>query len=364
MLELAEILRRAGASYRASRALTDEQKRALRDIEDCRTPAMGGQVWRCDNDDCRTERYVYHSCGNRHCPKCHVDQTRRWIATRSKLLLGCSYFFFTFTVPRELHPLAKAQPRLIYGLLFRCAARAMLALCQDPRHLGARPGLIAVLHTWTRALLFHPHVHMIVTAGGAADQTWRALRNSAYLVPDYMLADVFRGKFRAALRRAGRLHQVDPNAWKKRWVVHGQHAGNGLKVLDYLARYAFRIALPNSRLVSFSDGTVCFGYTDNRSHEQKTCRLATHDFLDRFVQHVLPAGFTKIRYYGLFSPAAHGTREQIRAHFPPADTRAAELVGGLVCDPAPSAPLCPACHVGHLLPAERLPRIRAPDLAA
>ncbi|MGH7645093.1 MAG: IS91 family transposase, partial [Gemmatimonadales bacterium] len=241
MLEVADIVRRHGAAYRQqfARRLLPRHHRALADIEACRTPALGGQVFACDH--CAQKVYAYHSCKNRHCPKCHGEQTRRWLQTqRARLLLHCPFYLLTFTLPAELRAAARAHPTVLYRLLMQAAAAAILTLARDPRFLGAAtPGLLAVLHTWTRALLFHPHVHLLVTAGGlsADGRAWVNPKHPRFLLPERALAQIFRGKVRHCLKKAGLFALVPPAAWHKPWVVHCQHAGSGQKVLDYLGRY-------------------------------------------------------------------------------------------------------------------------------
>ena len=355
MLELADIVRAAGEVYQALHGATllPSHRRALSDIVACRTAALGGHVQACDH--CGTRQYSYHSCRNRHCPKCHGAQTQRWLERQRARLLPCAYFLLTFTLPAELRALARAHQKLVYGVLMTAAAAALLKLTADPRYLGARPGLLAVLHTWTRALLYHPHVHVLVTAGGlrGTDQTWVRPRHAAFLVPGRALSRLFRGKMRAGLRKAGLLEQVPRAVWRHEWVVHVQHAGTGAKVLEYLARYVFRIALVNSRLEQFEHGQVTFRYRDGRTGLMRRCTLDAVAFLGRFLQHVLPQGFTKVRHYGLFSPSRRDLLAQAREQLiaasaqPPADRAPIASVP----TPAPiSAPCrrCPACGIGVL----------------
>ncbi len=355
MLELADIVRAAGEVYqqRHEATLLPSHRRALRDIVACRTAVLGGQVQACDH--CGTRQYSYHSCRNRHCPKCHGEQTQRWLDRQRARLLPCAYFLLTFTLPAELRALARAQQKIVYGVLMTAAAAALLKLTADPRYLGARPGLLAVLHTWTRALLYHPHVHMLVTAGGlrGADQTWVRPRHAAFLVPGRALSRLFRGKMRAGLRKAGLLEQVPLAVWRHEWVVHVQHAGTGEKVLDYLARYVFRIALVNSRLEQFENGQVTFRYRDGRTGLIRRCTLDTVAFLGRFLQHVLPQGFTKVRHYGLFSPSRRALLAPAREHLSAASAapRPDPAPIALATTPAPDgAPCrrCPACGIGVL----------------
>ena len=369
MLELADIVRAAGEVYQRRHASTllPSQRRALRDIVACRTAALGGHVRACDH--CGTRQYSYHSCRNRHCPKCHGEQTQRWLDRQRARLLPCAYFLPTFTLPAELRALAWAHQTLVYGLLMTAAAAALLKLSADPRYLGARPGVLAVLHTWTRALLYHPHVHMLVTAGGlrGTDQLWVPSKRVAFLVPGRVLSRLFRAKVRAGLRKAGLLDQVPLAVWRHEWVVHVKPAGTGEKVLDYLARYVFRIALANSRLERFEDGQVTFRYRDGRTGTIARCTLDAVSFLGRFLRHVLPRGFAKVRHYGLFSPARHDLLAQAREQLLAASDAPVPPVPAPI-DPAPGlvpeiSPRlrCPACGIGvlHLveilLPCERSP---------
>lgn len=354
MLELADIVRAAGEVYERLHATTllPSHRRALRDIVACRTAALGGHVRACDQ--CSTRQYSYHSCRNRHCPKCHGEQTQRWLDRQRARLLPCAYFLLTFTLPAELRALARAHQRIVYGVLMTAAAAALLKLTADPRYLGARPGVLAVLHTWTRAMLYHPHVHMLVTAGGLRDTDgrWLLPRHAAFLVPGRALSRLFRGGVRAGLRRAGLLEQVPLAVWDQEWVVHVQHAGTGEKVLEYLARYVFRIALVNSRLERFEDGQVTFRYRDGRTGLVHRCTLDAVAFLGRFLQHVLPQGFTKVRHYGLFSPSRRDLLAQAREHLIAASPGPADPTPVVpAITPAPPSAAhsrCPACRIGVL----------------
>ncbi|MBI3683036.1 MAG: IS91 family transposase [Acidobacteria bacterium] len=365
MLEVADVFRLHGTAYRArfGDRLLPSQKRAVRDIEACRTAFFGGHLKQCDR--CGHQVYTYHSCGNRHCPKCHRDQTERWIEKQRARLLPCFYFLLTFTLPSELRPLARAHQKKVYGLLMSCAAAALFKLTRDPRYLGARPGCLAVLHTWTRAMLYHPHVHLLVTAGGlSADGTqWIHSIHPHYLVPVKALSVIFRAKICAALKKAKLLDPSPRELWKKDWVVHCQPAGSGEKVLDYLGRYVFRIAIAKSRLEQFDNGQVTFRYRDNHSQELHRVTLPAEEFIHRFLQHVLPRGCTKVRYYGIWSSSCRQQLEQARALLDAPPAR--------VCDPAPAltehalptpAPArCPHCRIGRLIVIEvLLPQRRFP----
>jgi hypothetical protein len=362
MLEVADIVRLHGAAYCARFAdrLLPQQKRALRDIEACRTAWLGGHLKQCDR--CGHEVYAYHSCGNRSCPKCHRHQTERWLEKQRARLLPCFYFLLTFTLPSELRSLARAHPKKLYGLLLRCAAAALHKLCRDPRFLGARVGSLAVLHTWTRAMLYHPHAHLLVTGGGLSpDRTrWIEPRKSNYLVPVQALSVVFRAKMCTALKRAGWLQQVPPEVWKKDWVVHSQPAGSGRKVLEYLARYVFRMAIANSRLEQIDNGQVTFRYRENRTQKLRRMTLPAVEFLGRLLQHVLPPGSTKVRYYGLWASSCHKQCAQAHALL----NARSPSVPSLPAPPQPAlaapATRCPQCRLGRLVVIAVLLPQRAP----
>ena len=366
MLEVAEIVRLHSEAYlrQFGSSLSSFQKRALRDISACRTPLLGGHVYQCGH--CQEKIFSYHSCRNRSCPKCHQAQTERWIEKRRGRLPACSYFLVTFTLPAELRPLARTHPKKIYGLLMKAAADALQTLAADPRHLGARLGILAVLHTWTRAMLFHPHVHMLVTAGGLApdDQTWVNPQHPKFLVPDRALSIIFRAKFCAGLKKAGLLSDAPVSAWKKNWVVHSQHAGRGDKVLDYLGRYVFRIAISNSRLESIDNGMVRFRFRDNRSQQMRHVTLTGVEFIGRFLQHVLPRSAVKVRYYGIFSPSLKSklarARQLLSQVSPP--VQSSSTLPQRVDPPlsAPVWPTCPLCRTGTLVLIGPVERSRSP----
>jgi hypothetical protein len=359
MLEVADIVGLHGDEYRAKfgSQVTPVQKKALRDIRNCRTPFFGGHVHQCDH--CAQKVYSYHSCRNRSCPKCHRDQTERWIAQQRQRLLPCPYYLLTFTLPAQLRPLARSQPKIVYGLMMKSAAEALQKLADDPRFLGARLGVLAVLHTWTRAMLYHPHVHLLVTAGGLSpdQQRWVEPMNPKFLVPVRALSVIFRAKMCAALQKAALRAALPSDVCNKPWVVHCQHAGSGEKVLDYLGRYVFRIAITNNRLERIQDGQVTFRYRDNRTQCIQHCTISGLEFLHRFLQHVLPRGCVKVRYYGIFSPHCPAQRQQALSRLPrPCHLPAPALP---VSPPTPS-PLCPYCHIGTLIPVQTLPCNRSP----
>ena len=360
MLEVADIFRRHGAAYRREYQLLPSQWRALRDIKACRTVYFGGHLKQCDH--CGGQVYAYHSCRNRHCPKCHGDQTERWLAKQQTRLLPCSYFLVTFTLPQELRPLAFANQKTVYGLMMRCAGAALQKLALDPQYLGGRLGALAVLHTWTRAMRYHPHVHLLVTGGGLspAGNEWLATKHSAFLMPEGALAKIFRAKLCAALNKAGLLAQVPRQLWKKKWVANCKAAGPGQQVLNYLARYIFRVAISNSRLERIENGQVTFRYRDNRSQQLRRETVTGVEFIRRFLLHTLPRGCAKVRYYGIWSPTCRAQLEQARSLLSPATVTAA--VASVpnsplteLARPAPASARCPHCHLGHLFEVRVLP---------
>jgi len=370
MLEIADIVRAAGPAYRRQHGsrMLPSHLRAMRDIESCRTPALGGNLWACDRD-CGHLRWSYHSCRNRSCPKCDSDRSRRWIDKQRSRALACGYFLLTFTLPEELRAVARSHQKTVYHILFDAAAASLLRLCADPQFLGGRPGVLAVLHTWTRALVYHPHVHMLVTGGGLSPDgtAWLAPPGPRFLVPGYVLSALFRAKVRRAFRRAGLLGQVDPRVWdkEKKWVVHVQHAGSGERVLEYLGRYVFRIALPNSRLERFENGEVTFRYRENDSGRVRRASLPAGEFLQRFLQHVLPRGFPKVRHYGLYAPSRKKDLHRARSLLAALQSDSARTDTLPATAPEPpneNAPddRCPACGLGRMRIIQTLSPAREP----
>jgi hypothetical protein len=270
----------------------------------------------------------------------------------SAQLLWCPYYLVTFTLPRDLRALAFAHQRVVYSVLMRSAAAALQRLAADPRYVGAQVGCLAVLHTWTRAMLYHPHVHLLVTAGGLSpDGTqWIAPKHPAFLVPVQALSVIFRAKVCAGLRRARLLDQVAPSLWTTPWVVHAPPAGRGHRVLDYLGRYVFRIAIANSRLEAMTDDDVTFRYQDHRTHETRRVTLPGVPFLERFLHHVLPRGCAKVRYYGLWSAAHRADRRRAQTLLTPlAVITTPQLPASASTSSAAEAPRCPHCRVGTLI---------------
>lgn len=362
-LEVADIFRAAGPAYRAARAghVSLAQLKVMSAIETCRTAALGGHVEACDG--CGHTRIAYNSCRNRHCPKCQGAAARTWLAAREADLLPVGYFHVVFTLPAEVAAIALQNKAPVYDLLFRVASETMLTIAADPRHLGARIGLTAVLHTWGSALTHHPHVHMIVPGGGLSTDgsRWVSAR-PAFLLPVRVLGKLFRRLFLTgliALHEAGRLaffgslaNLVDRRAFlrhlspvrTKHWIVYAKPPFAGPEaVLAYLSRYTHRIAISNRRLIALDGAGVTFRYKDYRrdgADRQKVMTLAADEFIRRFLLHVLPKGFHRIRHYGLLASAgrkAHLARARILLAVPPS-TAAEET------DRPPAwRPPCPCC---------------------
>ncbi|MGB8587057.1 MAG: IS91 family transposase [Pseudolabrys sp.] len=356
MIEVADVFRRFAADYLSAHgaSMLPSHRRAIEDILNCRTAALGGQVWRCVQ--CDTEMFSYHSCRNRSCPKCHTAQTQEWLERRRAEMLPVPYFHITITVPEELREVLRANQRDGYGVLMRASAAAIIELARDRRYVGGTVGVLAVLHTWTQQLNLHPHVHCLVSGGGISEDasTWHPARRK-FLVPIKALDKLVRGKFRAMLRQKCPDLIIPDAVWRKRWILHVTAWGNGEQaVLDYLARYVFRVALTNARIVSLDDETVTIQYKERKTGRSRACRLSGHEFMRRFLQHVLPRGFHKVRYFGLWHPAQRHNAGRVRQMLqlqatpkfdPPPDFVAPPLVPS-GAEPAPSIDprICPHCQ--------------------
>jgi hypothetical protein len=314
-LEIADVFRAHGAAYRQTRLLTAVQLQAMRAIEACRTAALGGHLDRCKS--CGFESPSFNSCRNRHCPKCQGLRQLRWIAARSRWILPTHYFHVVFTLPAELREFPRRYRRVLYRLLFETAAQALLILGRDPQRLGATIGLTAVLHTWTRDLRFHPHLHCIVTGGGltADGQHWVGVKSGRFLFPVKVLSQFFRGKFVAALRHEyergefemprSEFDRLTQRLYDQEWVVYSKRPFGGAKqVYRYLGLYTHRVAISNSRLKAMNDQGVHF-----LTRAGKVVTLSPSAFIGRFLTHVLPKGFVKVRHYGLL--ASSHVKQQI-----------------------------------------------------
>jgi Putative transposase/Transposase zinc-binding domain len=370
-LEVADIFRDHGSAWREANQghVSLDQLKVMSAIERCRTAALGGHVARCENPACGHTEIAYNSCRNRHCPKCQAAASRRWLADREAELLPVPYFHVVYTLPSELRDIAYQNKRVVYDLLMKAAAETTLTIAADPKRLGARIGITAVLHTWGSAMTLHPHVHMIVPGGGLSFDSTRWVTSRAnFLIHVNVLARLFRGKMLAMLMDAHDANQLtffnthaglaDRRTFKRflaplrriKWVVYCKAPFAGpQQVLRYLSRYTHRVAISNRRLMAADDGAIAFRWKDYRVNgpgRWKTMRLHPHEFIRRFLMHVLPKGFHRIRHYGLFANANRAeniatARALLNVAPPAADTQeqpdiAADTTRVLACP-------CPRC---------------------
>jgi Putative transposase/Transposase zinc-binding domain len=393
-LEVADIFRDHGAAWRSANAghVSLDQLKVMTAIERCRTAALGGHVERCEK--CAHTVIAYNSCRNRHCPKCQGAAAREWLAEREAELLPVSYFHVVFTLPAAIVDIAYQNKAVIYDLLFEASSETMPRIAADPKHLGARIGILSVLHSWGSALTHHPHVHMIVPGGGFSldGKSWVSSR-PLFLLPVEVLSALFRGLFLDKLRaayRAGALQFLgkhawltDPRAfaawlaplWNKEWVVYSKHPfGGPEEVLRYLARYTHRVAISNRRLIACDEKGVTFKWKDYRiegPERYKLMTLPTHEFIRRFLMHVLPAGFHRIRYYGLLASGQRAenvarARELLMPPIIPVDAIRA-ISANAAESPNATEPqttnLCPCCG-GRMIIIERFERGATPHYRA
>ena len=384
VLEVADIFRNHGPAWRQANAghVSLEQLKVMSAIESCRTATLGGHVARCE--DCAHEVISYNSCRNRHCPKCQSAAAKRWLAEREAELLPVAYHHVVFTLPAAISDIAYQNKAVVYDLLFKASAETLITIAADPRRLGVRIGVTSVLHTWGSALTHHPHVHMIVPGGGVSldGLSWKACRPGFFL-PVRVLSRLFRRLFLEMLAEAhaaGRLQffgalarLADPDAFaqylgpsrKIEWVVYSKRPFGGPEtVLAYLSRYTHRVAISNSRLLACDEAGVAFKYKDYRANariRQKVMRLSTDEFIRRFLIHVLPTGFHRIRHYGLFASSVRAqniahARELLAVAIPPQqDARSKDAAQS---EKRTLALPCPCCG-GRLIVIETFERGRA-----
>lgn len=373
-LELAEIFRAHQEGYCSTREVPSDHLKVMRAIINCRTEALGGHLYQCDQ--CGHQHKQYHSCRNRHCPKCQVLDKVRWTLKREAELLPIPYFHIVFTLPHTLNTLVLANPKYCYELLFKCASQTLLTFGKDPKWLGGELGITMVLHTWGQNLSVHPHAHCIVTGGALTEEkTWQpAKKGHAFLFPCKALAQVFRAKFIEQLGKdysseklkftgaanswasAENFKTLIQLLWDKDWVVYAKRPFAGPKqVVQYLGRYTHRIALTNDRLLATQKGSVSFSWKDYKDNQKrKILTLHPHEFIRRFLQHTLPHQFVRIRYYGLYANRYRSEKltaclillAQISAPKEPKDLSAKILMLTL-CQF--DITLCPACKKGRLI---------------
>jgi len=350
------LVRQAPAWLDGSRPLPPAQRRALLAITRCRTPALGGHVYRCT--ECDGEDFAYHSCHHRACPRCGGAGTAEWTQKQTDRLLPVPYFLVTFTVPEELRPIFAARPEVLLDLFFTEAAGALQTVAARSRHLGAELGMLGVFHNWGRQLQHHPHLHFIVPGGGLTPdrKAWRPARRPDWLLPKAAVEAALRQGMEAALRAAAPdLHAQVPDAcWREGWWVHWQPAGTGESVVKYLARYVSRTAIGDERIVAATDEAVTFSYIDSETKAARECTLAADEFMLRYLQHVPPPGQHRVRYFGWMHPAAKKRRMIVETLL-----AVAIVVRSRVDEPAWHL-RCPHCSGFTLVCVGRIARARAP----
>jgi hypothetical protein len=377
-LEVADVFRQFGDEYARTHPLLPSQTRALRDIVDCRTAALGGRLEKCDH--CGHETPVYCSCCNRHCPKCQMLAKAKWLEARGAELLPVLYYHAVFTLPHLLNPLLYDNQRLLYGLLFECVSETLREFAAEPKHLGGKLGFTAILHTWDQQLNYHAHLHCLIPAGALSSDGKEWIRaRSNYLFPAKALSAVFRGKFRAGLQalfEAGQLRWNDrveqknrvrefkrllARLYKTEWVVYLKPSfGGPEQTLDYLGRYTHRVAISNSRLIKLENGRVHFTYRDRRDGDRlKECELPTPEFIRRFLQHALPKSFVRVRHFGFL---ANGCKQACLAQCrtalhaaPPPQPQKQTVQEWLRKLTGAEVTLCRHCHTGHMVFVRDLP---------
>lgn len=386
-LELADIVRHCGKSYRQAHALSRQQLRVLRAIEVCRTPALGGHVEQCGH--CSHTRIAYNSCRNRHCPKCQNRERAKWLEKRKAELLPVEYFHVVFTVPEQIARIAFYNQAAVYKILFQTASQTLLTLARDPKRLGAGIGFFAILHSWGQNLHFHPHLHCVIPGGGLSPKQdrWISCRKGFFL-PVRVLSRLFRRLFLEALEKAfaqgqlqfpGEIEELrDPHRFaeylaplrQSEWVVYAKPPfGGPLQVLEYLGRYTHRIAISNDRLLALKHGQVTFQWKDYRRRGRQKSRsltLPAEEFLRRYLIHVVPPQFRRIRHYG-FLANRHRKQKAARCRQLLGQGVTQLLPGALQCNlllaSLPPRPLarCRVCGQGEMIRIQTLPAYRWPQ---
>ncbi len=277
-------------------------RKTINAICECRSGARGHHIFRCP--ECDETHVANSSCGNRHCPECQNDKSAEWVYKQQLRLLPCNYFLSTFTLPSELRAVSRSHQAKVYSVLFECAAESLKTLEADKRYIGCKvAGFFGVLHTWGRQMQYHPHVHIIVPGGGLnkSRDKWRP-SSADFLVHVRALSRMFRGKVKARFRELNLFSHVDPRVWQKEWVVHCKAVGDGRLTIKYLGAYVFRVAISNSRIVSYDGEKVTFKYKKSGSSRWRRMTLDVMEFMRRYLQHVLPRNFMKVRHFGFMSP--------------------------------------------------------------
>lgn len=367
MAELQDIFAQYGESYRLNHRLLPNQLKVIRAIETCRTSALGGHVDACD--DCNFTRISYNSCRNRHCPKCQTINKERWIEARKDDLLNVGYFHVVFTIPDLINSVAYQNQRIVYNILFKAAAETLSELAADEKYLGAQIGFTAILHTWGQNLMHHPHLHCVVPGGGLNSCGKWVNSRKKFFIPVKVLSRKFRGKFLYYLKQAKlhfygstaylqdprKFHDWMSSLYQKEWIVYCKPPfKNAGYVVEYLGRYTHRVAISNHRIVKLEDGTVTFKWRDYKdNNKQKEMHVIADEFIRRFLIHVLPSGFTRIRHYGFLSPRNKATKLKLCKKLTNTslnDTPKIKLpiLEFLKKITGKDFSICPSCGVGHL----------------
>ncbi len=279
--------------------------RTLYDVANCQTEYFGGHLYECDH--CGLNHYLYHSCCNRNCPKCRNNNSKKWLEKRKTEILHVNYYHVVFTLPEELRNIIRSNQKELLSILMKAAAYSIQKLAKDPHYVGGKIGFLGVLHTWSQTMIYHPHFHCLVPAGAISSdgKEWIYARKK-YLVPINLLSTIFRARFMKLARKALPEHKFPQSVWYKNWNVYSKPSVKGpLKVLNYLARYVQRVAITNNRILSDKNGKITFSYKKrdkNNTFKWKQMSLPAMEFIRRFLQHVLPTGFHKVRYYGFLNP--------------------------------------------------------------
>jgi hypothetical protein len=350
-----DLFRTHGPAYlaRFGSSMPVSHKKVIAAITGCRTASNGSVLYRCGG--CSQPQLLPRCCGNRHCPGCQQHKAYAWLDTQLERQLPTHHFMLTFTVPDQLRAFIRTHQHIGYGALFEASAGAIRKLAPDPKYLGAdTPGFLGVLHTWGPQLQYHPHIHYLVPGGAVSseDGRWHPSSNGFYL-PVHALSAIFRAKFRDAMQQAGLLGEIPLEVWNIDWNVNCQAVGSGAATLNYLARYVFKVAISDSRIVRVDDTTVVFRYRKPHSNRLRTMALPIFEFMRRFLQHVLPTGFMKVRYFGFVSPSFSMSIEQLRARVELAHGFALHDAHTNIEPPAAPAPLC-CRHCGGRLRYQRI----------
>lgn len=355
MIEIADIFRLYAPQYLQiyGDKMLPSHRKVIEMLAKCRTQPLGGQLWLCE--PCDQYHYSYHSCKNRHCPKCQNEDATQWLHKQTERLLPTAYFMVTFTLPKELRSIARSNQKIVYSLFFKTSSLALQKLADDPKYVGGLLGMIGVLHTWARDLSYHLNLHYLIPGGGLSPDSkkWRKTKED-FLIHWKPLAIIFKTKMKEAFDKTGLMQQVDPKVWKKQWRIDIEPVGDGLAVLKYLAPYIFRVALSNRNILKLENDQVTYRFKASKTSQYTTKTLPALQFIHQFLQHVLPKGFVKVRYYGFMAAKQKHLLAIVK-----------ELVGKLLTEKPRIKPTfkfrCPTCGKSMLLLGE-IPRKRAPPL--